>query len=289
MTACRPRLVLPKREGVILVSSDLHGNFEDYQALRVIFEELRLRDPDALWISVGDWVHGPKPGGRVRSTGEVLYDYEDRSRDLVLALHELETAYAGQFYTLLGNHEHAHIGGRPVGRFRPDEAGFLESQMSEDEVERMRDLFRSWPLVIQVPACGVIFTHGAPSDDLWGPAAIDDVSYEGFCPRDSAEFLEGVLWNYGYPDPDGGRVFLERMGSADTRYGLIIHGHDRHEDGGGKDSDHAYLLCTSFGSHQARKAYLVLDATRTYRNVDDLKEGRDIFRLYPTLGEQTAT
>lgn len=275
------RLILRKTRGLVLVTSDLHGNYQDYLAVRAAYEGLLSRDPDAVWVSLGDWVHGPPPGGKLRADGRVAYDYEDRSCDLVRHLFTLGETPGVRFHTLLGNHEHAHVGGRPVGRFRPDEAKHLESCLQPEEVRRMRRMFLSWPLVIQLPACGVIFTHGAPDDDVWGPALIDDACYDGPCPRDSAAFLEGVLWNYGYVEPGGGRGFLDRMSTPIERYDLIVHGHDRHADGGGADGAHAYLLCTSFGAREARKAFLVLDVTRRYTRVEDLGEGREIFRLHP--------
>ena len=274
------RMVLRKSSGLVLVTSDLHGNFADYLAIRAIYRNLLERDPDAVWVSLGDWVHGPSPGGRMRFSGQVLYDYEDRSADLIREVFALETATDTRFFTLLGNHEHAHIGGRPVGRFRPNEASYLESTMQPDEVTRMRAMFHSWPLVIELPAAGVVFTHGAPDDDVFGPQAIDDACYDGPCPRDSGAFLEGILWNYGYVEPGGGRGFLNALSRGGPRYDLIVHGHDRHEDGGGTDGEHAYLLCTSFGAKEARKAYLVLDAAKRYAGPQDLVEGREILRLH---------
>lgn len=278
--ASRTRIVVRKREGLLLVTSDLHGNFEDYLALRRVFDDLLSLDPSAIWASVGDWVHGPSEAFRQRGGGDGLYDYEDRSRDLVAELHLLEARYPQQFFSLLGNHEHAHIGGRPVRRFRPDEVAHLESGLDPDSVGRMRRMFMSWPLLIQIPSAGVILAHGAPDDDIDGPRVVDDVSYDGPCPRDSAACLEGILGNYGYVDPGQGRRFLDRMSSPDERYDLVVHGHDRHRDGGEPDGEHGYLLCTSFGARRSRKAYLVLDLARRYA-ARGLVEGRDVRRLYP--------
>ena len=43
--------------GTLIVTSDLHGNMEDFQALVSIFEE----EEDGVFLSLGDLFHGPKP------------------------------------------------------------------------------------------------------------------------------------------------------------------------------------------------------------------------------------
>jgi hypothetical protein len=274
------RIKIDDREGRVLVTSDLHGNMDDWLELEKIFRDGLARGTLSRWIALGDFVHGPKPGKRTEWAGEDLYAYPDRSRELVEAVERISREMPDRFVTLIGNHEHAHVGGRRTGRYHPDEAAHLESQMEPAAVERMHALFRSWPLVVQLPACGVVFTHGAPPDDCcWGPAVIDDACLEGGCPRDSAEFLEGVLWNYGF-GPDGGRKFLDALSVDGERYDLIVHGHDRDLEGGSANSEHAFVLCTSFGAKRARKAYLTLSLDRRYSGPQDLTEGREIHRLY---------
>ena len=45
--------------GPVLISADVHGNREDFLRLRDLFLASEARGEEPLWISVGDWVHGP--------------------------------------------------------------------------------------------------------------------------------------------------------------------------------------------------------------------------------------
>lgn len=273
------RIKIDDREGRVLVSSDLHGNLDDWLALESVFREGLARGTIARWVALGDFVHGPRPGRRTEWAGEELYAYPDRSPELIEAVDRVARELPDRFFTLVGNHEHAHVGGRRTGRYHSDEAAYLEGRMEPAAIERMLAMFRSWPLVVQLPACGVVLTHGAPPDDVWGPAVVDDARLEGACPRDSAEFLEGLLWNYGF-GPSGGRGFLDALSVGGERYDLIVHGHDRVLEGGAPNSPHAYVLCTSFGAKRLRKAYLTLRMDRRYAGPDDLVDGEDVHRLY---------
>lgn len=275
------RIKIAETSGRVLVTSDLHGNLDDWNALEAIFRSGLAGGTLVRWLALGDFVHGPSPRKRTTEyAGEDLYSYADRSRELVAAVARASAEFGGRFLTLIGNHEHAHVGGKRTGRYHPDEAAHLEGQMEPDEVERMRAMFRGWPLVIQLPSCGVILTHGAPpDDDFHGPVVIDDARLEGGCPRDSGEFLEGVLNHYGFGEQNG-RRFLDRMSVDGERYDLIVHGHDRELEGGASNGPHAYLLCTSFGAKRLRKAYLTLQLDRRYTGPGDLVEGVDVHRLY---------
>ena len=274
------RVVLRQTSGTLLVSSDIHGNLEDFQALARVFEERLAAGESCVWVGLGDWVHGPVKGrSSKRWAGEELFEYPDRSREIVEHLFELFRRHPGRFHSTLGNHEHAHLGGALTCRFHPDEAVHLEEGMAPENVAQMRDLFRSWPLVIQVPACGVVLSHGAPPDEYLGTRVIDEVVYEGVCPPDSASFLDEVLWSYSF-GPRGGRRFLDHLSLGTERYDLIVHGHDRELDGGAPDGEHGYLLCTGFGAKRARKAYLALELGRHYHGSADLREGIEIRRLH---------
>ena len=49
---------LPPR-GTLLISTDLHGNGDDFRALRDRFLRAARNDPDVHWAVLGDTVHGP--------------------------------------------------------------------------------------------------------------------------------------------------------------------------------------------------------------------------------------
>jgi hypothetical protein len=272
------RRILEHRAGTLMVSADLHGNLEDFLRLESLFEEALAAGEDRIWVGLGDWVHGPHPA-RKKSTlgwaGEELYGYPDESVALLERLAALEARHPGRFFSLLGNHEHAHLGGKKVQKYHPDEAAFLEDALGPEGRARFLAMLDRWSLVIQVPSCGIVLTHGAPPDEIEDGAQIDAMDRRG----GKESFVDDLLWSYGF-GPRGGRNFLDRIAGPGERYDLIVHGHDRELDGGATSGAHGYLLCTSFGARRAKKAYLLLDLTRRYRSAADLREGIEIRRLY---------
>lgn len=63
----RRHLVLPER-GVLLISTDVHGNAGDFERLEAIFEDERSREPETHWVILGDVVHAPDASARKRIT-----------------------------------------------------------------------------------------------------------------------------------------------------------------------------------------------------------------------------
>jgi len=112
--------ILPPR-GTLLVGADLHGNLDDLSRLQSLF----LAEPRAHLLLLGDLVHGP--AGWTREHDPALYDYEDRSFEVVQRVHALRQAHPGRVHLVLGNHDHSHVGGEHTSKFHPDEAAHLES------------------------------------------------------------------------------------------------------------------------------------------------------------------
>lgn len=272
--------------GPILISADLHGHFNDFARLRERFLTLATaheRDQAAavpLWISVGDWVHGPAGPDDARildEEGQPLYAYVDRSAEVLRGLFALMDAYPGQVISLLGNHEYAHIGGPRTRKFHDDEAAHLEAGLSPAEVEELRRRFASWPLMVRLPSCGVVITHGAMSGPLRDVSDLEAIEYAH--PYESP-LLRSAMTHYGYTD--GGDVALldALRDPGGPAYELLIHGHDREETGHAQTGARSLLLCTSFGARRSRKSYLLLDPTRRYGGPEDLREGHEIRLLY---------
>jgi Calcineurin-like phosphoesterase len=245
--------------GPVLVSADVHGHFEDFARLREIFLSSHARGEDPLWVSVGDWVHGP--AGEPRA----LYDYPDRTPELLRGLFALMDAHPGRVLSILGNHEHAHIGGVRTSKFHDDEAAFLESQLNADFISDMKRRFRSWPMMVCLPATGVVLTHGALTGG--GVADIERIRYSGQIDSDAFEILRAAMTHYGYSE-GADAALLEKLGAP---YSVIVHGHDREEDGFSPSGARALLLCTSFGARRETKSYLWLDPRRRYASPGELE------------------
>jgi hypothetical protein len=268
----RKLLTIEHRDGPVFISTDLHGNLEDFHRLREIFAGER----GALWVSVGDWVHGPSEGERRDVTsddGEPLYDYPDCTPQLLEELFALMDAHPGRVVSLLGNHEHAHVGGKRTHKFHDDEAVHLESLLAPGRVEEMRRRFLSWPLMVRLPLQGVLVMHGAAVAELDGPEDLERVRYQGPNNERASVLLQSAMTNYGFLK-EHDRALLAKLGGE-----VIVHGHDRSEGGFEPSAEAALLLCTSFGAKRARKAYLRLEPSRRYR-LQDLREGVEIRFLY---------
>jgi hypothetical protein len=146
-------------------------------------------------------------------------------------------------------------------------------------VEELRARFRSWPLCVRVPSCGLVITHGAMSPAFASAGDLDRIRYH---PPDGplADVLFSTMSWYGF-SPGQDHDLLARLSSDGARYDVIVHGHDREESGYARTAERALLLCTSFGAVRARKSLLWLDLARRYTSLDELAEGRELRLLWP--------
>jgi hypothetical protein len=99
--------LLPNR-GTLMISTDLHGNGEDYRRLRQHFLASRQQDSDTCWVILGDAVHAPDETARQRRPN--LYDYADESLTIVEGILELMAAFPQHVFYVLGNHDLGHVG-----------------------------------------------------------------------------------------------------------------------------------------------------------------------------------
>lgn len=276
----RKVLTIEKSSGPALISADIHGNWRDFERLRALFLESEARGEEPLWISLGDWVHGPAEGRRRDVTdlrGQPLYDYPDQTPAILEHLFALMDRYPGRVVSLCGNHEHAHIGGYRTGKFHGDEAGFLEAQLSAEQVAGMRRRFATWPILVRLASCGVVLSHGAP--EAGSVEEYEQLRFQGPCPR--RDLLFAAMSRYGFP-PGQDHALLHAL-SGDRTYSLLLHGHDREEEGFSPTGPAALLLCTSFGARQPRKTYAWLDLAHRYTSMEELHTTGALRRLWPEL------
>jgi hypothetical protein len=267
--------------GPVLVSADLHGNLADFERLRDVFLASDARGEQPVWVSVGDWVHGPPdPTARVDVVdrfGVPLYAYRDETPAILDALFALMDRYGDRVVSICGNHEHAHIGGRHTQKFHANEAAHLEGRLSATTVAELRRRFARWPLVVRIAACGVAITHGAPI-----PASVAEFERTRFDRREGAanDVLHSAMTRYGFCRGEDVEL-LARLSEPGCELAVLVHGHDREEEGFCPTGTAALLLCTSFGARRARKAYLWLDRAQRYGSLAALREGIELRRLWP--------
>jgi hypothetical protein len=277
-----PKVVtVASTSGPVMISADLHGNLADFEQLRALFLASDERGECPMWISVGDWVHGPADGRARRDVvdrfGKPLYAYRDETPAILASLFALMDRFGDRVLSVCGNHEHAHIGGRITQKFHPNEPAHLEAQLSAAQVAELRRRFASWPVVIRLAACGVAVTHGAPI-----PASVAEFERTRFQRSDGVanDVLHSAMVRYGFCRGEDVEL-LARLSEPGCELGVLVHGHDREEEGFYATGARSLLLCTSFGARRARKSYLWLDRGRRYASLDDLRDGVELRRLWP--------
>lgn len=265
------------------MATDLQGNLRDYTELKRRYFAEKAAGNEPVLLLCGDLVHGPGPAlSNPADWPDFLGTfYRDESLELILdfeVFSRTERALA-----LLGNHEHAHVGGPVVSKFYDDEAAVLDAALGEER-ERIHAFMRSFPL-LAVSRCGGVFTHAAPR--AWEPdlEAFERIQYAGYETASITETYErdtlGPLLWARHADPERARAFLAAT-ALDGRPGtFVVYGHDVVREGYEKVGDEQLCLSTSFGLEDRNKYSLRLDLSRRYRSVHDLHLFRELLPLYP--------
>jgi hypothetical protein len=269
--------------GVLIAATDLQGNLGDYEELKRVYRREVEAGNTPILLFCGDLVHGPSESlaNPARWPDYLGSYYRDESRELILDYERF--AVEARTLCLLGNHEHAHIGGPIVSKFHSDEAAVLDRALGEAG-PRVRRFLASFPLLAVAP-CGAVFTHGAPRAT---EASLDDferLSYGGFETVGINEMYErgtvgALLWSR-WAAPEHARALLE-VAHGETR-GFVMYGHDVVREGYEKLGDEQICVSTSFGCWDRNKTYLRLDLAQRYDSVHDLRRGVEILPLYPAL------
>ncbi len=268
----------------MLVTSDLHGNLADFQRMVALFQA----EEDAVLVSLGDLFHGPSiEREEWERECEHLGDwYADESAQVFREMVALTERYPGRVTSLLGNHEHGHIGGPVVAKFYPDEALAMEATMGADEVPRLHAFIRSRPLVATTP-CGVVLIHGAAPTAEFDRQTLATVELDGYRhlpPYKMYErgFLGQLLWRR-YSTEEETYRFLQRLSAAGVNgpCNVAVHGHEVVWEGHEIVNEHLVNLSTSFGMRAADKTYLRVELDGEIPNAAALAEGR-LHKLYPS-------
>jgi len=267
--------------GVLIVATDLQGNLEDFRALAKIHRKELEAGKDAWLVLCGDLVHGPPD----ELTGPDWPDhlgtpYVDRSDELVLEY--MRYVQEHDSFCLLGNHEHAHVGGPVVSKFHLDEAAVLEARLG-DARDRVRAFLSGLPLIAVAP-CGIVCTHGAPWATEPDLDAFENLQYEGHEDVPLWRMLESgtvgaLLWARGASDLQAEALLAAVHGRPD--YGFVMYGHDIVREGYETSGARQICVSTSFALFDEAKTYLRLELDREYPDVYALRPGHEILPLHP--------
>jgi len=277
----RRHLILPDR-GVLLISTDVHGNEEDMLALEAIFREERTRERETHWVILGDVVHAPSDSARKDRPD--LYDYDDGSMRIIDRIAMLEREHAGYVHFVIGNHDHGHVGGPHPAKFYGDEVEALESKLGMSERQRLHAFLERSLYAVAAP-CGVLLTHGAPDDSLTDIRLLDAVPLAvAEMTSEQRRMMRALLTSYGQPEPVA-KAMLANVGHAiGLELNVVVHGHDRDESGYFREGAHQLCPCL-FGAPRPNKRYLRLDLAARYKNAHALREDTEVRLLYSPAAE----
>lgn len=261
--------------GRLLVGTDMQGNLKDFQQLAKHF---RAAGDDAQLVLTGDLVHGPDDETALDWPDHLGTPYIDESPALMDAFVDEQRRAPGRVHCLMGNHDHAHLGGPVTSKFHDDEAGVLESTLGPEGAARLQALVATFPLIAWAP-CGAVMLHGAPSADIRSPTQLEDIDLEGYSGFDIEHFMRvpilgSLLWSR-MATAEQSKRFLKALDGT-----IALYGHDVVREGYERVGDDQLCFSTSFGLYDERKVYVSLDLGAKYPNVHALREGSEILPLY---------
>lgn len=271
--------------GILIVGTDLHGNYADFARLQDMFLDAIRAQEDPLLLLTGDFFHGPEIPEA--NWPEHLGDYYwDRSAEILEALVILRRAFPDRVLGLLGNHDHGHVGGPHTAKFHPDEVLHFEQKLGSTGLAMLQEFLNGLPLMC-LSTSGVVFTHAASPGNL---RSIPELQAVNLCMEtDDLEEMSmrldvfgDILWRRCATDEEA-RRFLRVLSEEVGHYWVHVYGHDVVENGYGFSGAEQICISTSFGMRADRKMYLRLDLQTTYRGTDQFREGYEILPLHPEV------
>lgn len=252
---------LPDR-GRLIVATDVQGNVADFDRVAAIFEDAAKDADGAHLVVTGDLVHGPELSEDEWPDYLGTF-YHGDSKTVLEHARELSERYPGRVVYLLGNHEHAHIGGPVVSKFFPDEARRLEELLGEEGTRRMRAWLRTWPFVAVARRAQLVMMHAAPHAKIRSADDLDRLPLEGFYDVPLEDMaargtLGALLWART-TSTERGYEFVRAL-DPDAR--VAVYGHDVARGGFAVDREPLLCVSTSFGCFDGDKLYLEWDLSQ---------------------------
>jgi predicted phosphodiesterase len=258
--------------GNLIVVSDLHGNLKDFLRIVAIFEQ----EKDACLLFLGDLFHGPYlTRDEWAPYIDVLGDfYYDQSAAVFRCFIELYKRYPNRVCAILGNHEHAHVGGPRVSKFTEDEAMSFEAQLSHSERRQLYNNLSKWPWMV-ASKCGACFTHGAPPPTAFTRKSLEEESLEVTDPQTWVQpghaLLSELLWRR-YSPPEDVQTFLSHLnGFSPYKQNIVCYGHEPSPEGYEIEHPLLFNLSSSFAMQHDDKTYLHFSLSEVYFNAYEVE------------------
>jgi hypothetical protein len=272
-------VVLPDR-GKLIVATDLQGHVKDFDRVATVFEEAVQDRDGAVLVITGDLVHGPELSED--DWPDYLGNYYlGDSVTVVERARELQSRYPGRVHYLLGNHEHAHIGGPIVAKFFPDEATRLEELLGDERTIAMREWFRTWPFVAVAPHAGLVMLHAAPHARINNIDELDALSFDNSNGLTLEEMAaRGTLGALLWARTTSSERAWNFLKAIDANASVAVYGHDVARWGYAIDREPLLCVSTSFGCYDGDKLYLEWDLSQHAESAVDAAR-RGLRPLYP--------
>ena len=213
--------VLSLDGGVVMVVTDLHGDWRAYCRYRDRFLDLEGRGQADYLIIAGDLIHGEGP------------PESDRSLDMVLDVLALQEELGNRLIYLLGNHEMPHLYGVTLQKGDHTYTPSFEATLGEHR-RTVIDLFDRLPFYVRTRA-GVSICHAGAAAELREPDAaarvfgfshqrvLDEVA--ALLPPDGRASARAGFGRFcGEPYEEMARYYLAVSGPDDPRYDDLLIG-----------------------------------------------------------------
>lgn len=268
-----PRVVTLPETGRLVVATDLQGNLADWDAVEKHYEAVRRERGDACLVVTGDLVHGPDLA-EDEWPDYLGSFYRDASTELLARARALQKKHPERVFYLLGNHEHAHVGGPIVAKFFPDEAERLEALLGREGASAMRDWLREWPFVAAARRAGLVMLHAAPHVPISSSEDLEELPIEGVFDGDDVdplirERVAALFWSRT-TSTERAQAFLRAI---DPDAKVAIYGHDVARAGYAIDREPLLCISTSFGCYDGDKLILEWDLDRPARSAREVADG----------------
>lgn len=201
--------------GRVMVVTDLHGDWQQYQRYRDYFLGLWSGDHNCTLVIAGDYIHSEGP------------PEEDRSLDIVLDLMQLKASIGRNLVVLLGNHEFPHIYHIPLVRGSHLYTPRFEAVLGEYR-QAVMQFFKSLPFWVRTKA-GVSMCHAGAFEAVHDTFTMERLF--SFSHEDLLVYGESILSDsvrqilysrvsadIGIPYPELVRLYLAVMDATDPRY-----------------------------------------------------------------------
>lgn len=216
-----PGRIVNLDDGVVMVVTDLHGDWPLYERYRDIFQQLQARGLADFLVFTGDLIHSDGP------------PEEDRSLDIILDLIAWQETLGQKLVVLLGNHEMPHIYHVPLIRGERVYTPLFEAMMGVNRAVVLRFL-RERPFFVRTRA-GVTVCHAGAFPESASQGAISTLEtfshqhllarVERQLPHDERVALRQAVGELtGVPYAEWASAYLAINGESDPRYDDYLRG-----------------------------------------------------------------